>query len=71
MKCFQDLDLHRVSTCGLFTKNKERLQKFKETGDSRYIYQIKLDKVCFQNDMAYGKILCDKVFYIAKYPKYD
>ena len=24
--------------CGLFTKNKERIQKFKETGDSRYIY---------------------------------
>ena len=24
--------------CGPFTKNKERIQKFKETGDSRYIY---------------------------------
>ena len=23
----------------LFTKNKERIQKFIETGDSRYIYQ--------------------------------
>ena len=29
-----------------FTKNKERIQKFKETGDSRYIYQNKLDKAC-------------------------
>ena len=27
------------SACGPFTKNKERVQKFKETGDSRYIYQ--------------------------------
>ena len=27
------------STCGPFTKNKERIQKFKETGDSRYIYR--------------------------------
>ena len=27
------------STCGPFTKNKERIQKFKETEDSRYIYQ--------------------------------
>ena len=25
--------------CGPFTKNKERIQKFKGTGDSRYIYQ--------------------------------
>ena len=30
------------------------MQKFKETGDSRYIYQNKLDKACFQYDMAYG-----------------
>ena len=30
-----------------FTKNKERIQKFKETGDSRYIYQNELDKACF------------------------
>ena len=42
------------SACGSFTKNKERIRKFKETRDSRYIYQNKLDKVCFQNDMAYG-----------------
>ena len=27
------------SACGLFTKNKERIQQFKQTGDSRYIYQ--------------------------------
>ena len=29
------------STCGLFIKNKKRIQKFKETGDSQYIYQNK------------------------------
>ena len=34
------------SACGLFTKNKERIKKIKETGDSRYIYQSKLDKAC-------------------------
>ena len=39
------------SACGPFTKNKERIQKFKETGDSWYIYQNELDKVCFQHDM--------------------
>ena len=42
------------SVCGLSTKNKERIQKFKETGDSRYIYRNELDKACFQHDLAYG-----------------
>ena len=42
------------SACGPFTKNKERIQKFKETGDSRYIYQNDLDKACFQYDIPYG-----------------
>ena len=27
------------SACGPFTKNKERIKKIKETGDSRCIYQ--------------------------------
>ena len=27
------------SASGPFTKNKERIQKFKQTGDSRYIYK--------------------------------
>ena len=71
------------SACGPFTKNKERIQKFKETGDSQYIYQNELDKACFQNDMAYGyfkdltrrkasaKAAGDNTFNIAKNPKYD
>ena len=42
------------SACGPFTKNKERIQKFKETEDTSYIYKNKLDKACFQYDMAYG-----------------
>ena len=41
------------SACGPFTKNKERIQKFKETGDTKHIYQNDLDKACFQDDMAY------------------
>ena len=69
------------SACGPFTKNKERIKEFKETGDSRYIYQNKLDKACFQLDMAYGgfrdlnrrtfsdKVLRDKSFNIAKRSK--
>ena len=71
------------SACGPFTKNKERIQTFKEIGDSRYIYQNELDIACFEYDMAYGyfkdltrrtgsdKILCDKGFDIDKNIKYD
>ena len=42
------------SACGPFTKNKERIQKFKETGDTKYIYKTELDKACFQHDVTYG-----------------
>ena len=38
------------SACGAFTESKERVQKFKETEDSRYTYRNKLDKACFQHD---------------------
>ena len=73
----------RYSACGSFTTNKERIQKFKETVDSQYIYQNELGKVCFQHDMAYGdfegltrrttsdKTFRDKSFNIAKNQKYD
>ena len=37
-----------------FTKSKLRILKIEETWDSRYIYQNKVDKPCFQYDMAYG-----------------
>ena len=40
------------SARGPFTKNKERIQRFKETGDASYIYKNELDKTCFQYDMA-------------------
>ena len=42
------------NTCGPFTKNKERIQKFKEAGDTNYIYKSELDKAWFQHDMVYG-----------------
>ena len=69
--------------CGPFTKNKERIQEFKEKVDWQHIYQHKLDKACFQHDMAYGdftdltrrtasdKILRGKSFTIAKNLKHD
>ena len=70
------------SSCGSFTKNKERINKFTETRDSRYIHQNELDKACSQHDTAWGyfkdlnrrtvaaKVLCDKAFNFAKDPKY-
>ena len=42
-----------LNTYRLIRKNKERIQKFKETGDTRYIYQSKLENEYFQHDMAY------------------
>ena len=71
------------STCGPFTKHKQRIQKFKETGDTSYIYKNELGKACFAHDAAYSdsknlanrtiadKILRDKAFNIAKDTKYD
>ena len=66
-----------------FTKNNEKIQKSKETGDSWYIYQNELDNACFQHNIAYGdfkyltrrtvpdKILRDKAFNTAKNRKCD
>ena len=56
----------------------EKIQKFKETEDSRYIYRNELDKTYFQHHMSYGdfkdlprraasdKVLGDKAFNIAR-----
>ena len=44
----------KYSAFGPFTKNKETIQKFEKTVDSRYIYQNELDKACFQYNVAYG-----------------
>ena len=40
--------------CEPFTKNKERIQKFKETGDTKYIYKNEFEKACFHHNMTYG-----------------
>ena len=42
------------SAFGPFTRNKQRIQKFMQTGDTNYIYKNELDKACFQHDMTYG-----------------
>ena len=69
--------------CGPFTRHEERIQKFKETGDTNYVYKNELDNACFVHDAAYSdskdltkitaadKILKHRAFDIAKDPKYD
>ena len=71
------------SACGPFSRHKERIKKFKQTGDTRYIYRNELDKACFQHDSAYAdnkdlinrtksdKVLRDKAYNIASNPEYD
>ena len=69
------------SACGPFTKNKERIEKFMQTGNTDFIYSNELCKACFQHDTAYNKtkdlakrnesdkVLGDKAFKIASNPK--
>ena len=71
------------SVCGPFTKHKERIRKFNQTGDTRYIYRNDLAKTCFQHDSAYAdnkdlinrtradKDLRNKAYDITSNPEYD
>ena len=69
--------------CGPFTRHKERIKKFKQTGDTRCIYRNGLDKACYQHDSAYAdhkdlvnrteadNVLRDKAYDTASNPEYD
>ena len=86
-KCMPEVHLRQpqfvYSACGPFTRHKERIKKFKQTGDKRYIYRNDLDKACFQHDSAYAdnkdlingtkadKVLEDKASNIASNPECD
>ena len=71
------------SVCGPFTKNKERIEKFMQTGNTDFIHKNDLDKACLQHNMAYGKskdlekgtpsdkVSRNKAFKIASDLKYD
>ena len=71
------------SACGPFTKSKERIQKFKETGDASYIYKNELERHVFnmiwlmetlkilQKELQADKVLRDRAFKIASDQKYD
>ena len=71
------------SICGPSTKNKNRIEKFIQTGNIDFMYKNELDKACFQQDMAYrkskylakrtesDKVLRDEEFKIASDPEFD
>ena len=71
------------SACGPFTKNKEWMEKFMQTGNTNFLYKNLFDKACFQHDIADGKtrdlekitqsdkFMRDKAFKITSDPKYD
>ena len=71
------------SACGPFTKNKEKIEKFMQTGNTDFISRNELDKASFHYDVAYdkskdltkrtqsGKALKDKSFKTANNRKYD
>ena len=65
------------------SKEKERIQKFRKTGSFKHLHRNKLDKACFAHDAPYSdskdlvketisdKVLKERDYEIAKYPKYD
>ena len=71
------------SACGPFTKHRERIRKFRETGNLKDLYRNELDKACFAHDAAYSdskdlakrtisdKILKDRAYESARNRKYD
>ena len=86
-KFIQDLHLKQpsftYSACYPFTRIKERVEKFMQSGNTDFIYRNEFDKACFQHDMAYSKskyltkriqldkFLREKTFKNASDPKYD
>ena len=71
------------SACSPVRKNKEKIEKFMQTGTTDFIYKNEFDKVYFQHDMTYGKskdlvkrtqsykFLKYKASKIVSNPKYD
>ena len=71
------------SACGPFTKHRERIQKLRETGNSKHLYRNELGKACFAHNVAYSngkdlakrnisdKILKDRAYEIARNCGYD
>ena len=48
----KDLKVDTYSAYGPFTRHKDRINKFIQTGDTSYIYKNELHKACFAHDAA-------------------
>ena len=71
------------SAFGSFSKHRERIQKFRETGNLKHLYVNKLEKTCFAYNGAYSdskhlakrttldKVLKDRSYEIARDRNYD
>ena len=71
------------SACGPFSKHRERIQKFRETGNLKKLYRNELDKAYFAHDTGYSdskdlakrtisdKILKDRAYEIARNRGHD
>ena len=71
------------SARGPFTNQRERIQKFRETENSKHLYINELDKACFDHDAGYSNckelakktisdmILKDRAYQIARNCNYD
>ena len=71
------------SACGPFTKHRERIQKFRDTGNLKHLYRNELDKAWFAHDAEYSDskylgnrtisdaILKNRAYEIARNCKYD
>ena len=71
------------SACGPFTKHREKIHKFRETGNLKHLHRSELDKACFANNAAYcdsknsaevtisDKILKDRAYEISRNCWYD
>ena len=71
------------SACRPFTKLRERIKKFGETGNLKHLYRNELNKACFAHDAAFSgskdltkrtisdKVLKDRAYEIAKSRNYD
>ena len=69
--------------CRPFTKHREKIQKFRETGNLKYLHRNKLDKDCFAHDAAYsdskdlvkrtvsGTMLKDRAYEITRNCRYN
>ena len=71
------------SACGPFTKHRERIKKFRETGNLKHLYRNELEKACFTHNAAYSdskdlakstiseKNFKERAYEIARNRKYD